>query len=269
VPGLTWLGQEPGSQSFPGCMTFVHSTDERAVLAGFGVDPDAAIPPTAPEFSSTLGITLVRSGDWLVALEIPVNPRGIRPEVLQRLSVGAEVVVIFEDIAKGNHEFAHAANGEIVTAVTTSVPPQWRGTQPDLLRPLAEELGLTNYSRDTSGRDPDLLDIQILLVIGETTFGLSLDEADLNRPLLKVPDQPVVTAPRPSASAAPVVVRSERIRPHVQELLDSGVTVDAIAAQIGHQLSTNGINNMLRGANFLIPVRTAERILAIEVPPNA
>jgi hypothetical protein len=94
VPGLMWLAQEPGSPSFPGCMTFVRATDERAVLAGLGVDPDAAIPPTAPEFSSTLGITLVRSSDWLVALEIPVNPRGIRPEALRRLSVGAEVVVI-------------------------------------------------------------------------------------------------------------------------------------------------------------------------------
>jgi hypothetical protein len=250
-------------------MTFVRGTDERLVLAGLGVDPDGAVRPDSPEFSSTPGITIVRSGVWLVALETAAWPRGIRPDVLRRLSVGTEVVVVFEDIAKGNHEFAHAVDGEVITAVMTTAPPSWGGTQPDRLRPLAEELGMQHQDGSPSDSENDLGDLEILLLIAETAFGLSLDEADLNRPLLKVPDQPVSTAPRPPASAAPVVVRSERIRPHVQKLLDSGVTADAIAAQIGHQLSTNGINNLLRGANFLIPVRTAERILAIEVPPNA
>jgi hypothetical protein len=54
----------------------------------------------------------------------------------------------------------------------------------------------------------------------------------------------------------------------VQRLLDRGVTADAIAAQAEQRLSTNGINFVLSGANFLIPVRTAERILAMKVPPN-
>jgi hypothetical protein len=40
-------------------MTFVCSTDERAVLTGLGLDPDDAVPPTDPEFSSTLGITII------------------------------------------------------------------------------------------------------------------------------------------------------------------------------------------------------------------
>lgn len=34
----------------------MRSTDERAVLTGLAVDPDDAMPPTDPEFSSTLGI---------------------------------------------------------------------------------------------------------------------------------------------------------------------------------------------------------------------
>ncbi|HEY5397403.1 MAG TPA: hypothetical protein VIL16_18615 [Trebonia sp.] len=34
----------------------MRSTDERAVVTGLAVDPDDAMPPTDPEFSSTLGI---------------------------------------------------------------------------------------------------------------------------------------------------------------------------------------------------------------------
>jgi hypothetical protein len=55
----------------------------------------------------------------------------------------------------------------------------------------------------------------------------------------------------------------------VRRLLDSGLTAEAIAAHTGLQFTANGINNLLRGANFWIPARTAERILAIEVPPSA
>ena len=62
--------------------------------------------------------------------------------MLRRLSAGTEVVAIDEDMAKGNHQFAHAVDGEILTAVTTSMPPHWSGPQPDRLRPLAEELGM-------------------------------------------------------------------------------------------------------------------------------
>jgi hypothetical protein len=54
----------------------------------------------------------------------------------------------------------------------------------------------------------------------------------------------------------------------VQRLLDSGLTPDAIAAHTGLQFTANGINNVLRGANFWVPARTAELILGIEVPPD-
>ena len=89
--GLTWLVQGPGPRGLPaGCMTFVRGTDERTVLAGLGVDPDDAIRPDDPEFSSTPGITIVRSGEWLVALEDAVYARAIRPDVLLRLSAGTD-----------------------------------------------------------------------------------------------------------------------------------------------------------------------------------
>jgi Family of unknown function (DUF6461) len=269
MPGLMWLSRGRGGATLPGSMTFVRGADERTVLTGLGVDPDDAMLPENPGFSSTPGVTLIRSGDWLVALEQAAWPRGIRPDVLRRLSVGTEVVVIHEDIAKGNHELAHAADGEVITGVMTLVPPSWAGTQPDRLRPLAEELGMQREDGSRGPDDFDLGDIEILLIIAEAAFGLSLDEADLNSPVLKVPDQPADPTPRRPASAAPLVVRTERIRPHVQRLVDSGLTADVIAAQAGLRLSANGIGFVLSGANFWIPVKTAERILAIEAPPQS
>src|SRR5690349_6821177 len=55
---------------------------------GPGVDLDDAMLPADPEFSSTPGITIVRSGDWLVALEDSVWARGRRLDVLSGLSAG-------------------------------------------------------------------------------------------------------------------------------------------------------------------------------------
>ena len=174
MPGLFWLLQGSRPRGLPaGCMTFVRGTDELLVLAGLGVNPDDAIRPDDPEFSSTPGITIVRSGDWLVALETAAWPRGIRSDALLRLSAGTEAVVVFEDIGKLNHEFAHAVDGEVITAVTTCVPPSWGGTQPDRLRPLAEELGMGHQDGSPSGSDYDLGDLEILLLIAETALGLS------------------------------------------------------------------------------------------------
>jgi hypothetical protein len=76
-------------------------------------------------------------------------------------------------------------------------------------------------------------------------------------------------APVPAGRRAPDNDTAAPIRHHhVQRLLDSGLTAEAIAAHTGLQFTANGINNLLRGANFWIPARTAEQILAIEVPPS-
>jgi len=265
MPGLTWLVQGPGLRGLPaGCMTFVRGADERALLTRLGVDPDDAMPPGDPEFSSTPGITIVQSGDWLVALETAAWPRGIRPDVLRRLSAGTEVVVIYEDIGKGNHQFAHAVDGEVITSVTTTMPPSWGGTQPDRLRPLAEELGMGHEDGSPSDSDYDMGGLELLLLLAEVAVGLSLDEADLNSPPLKVPDQPADPTPRPRADAPPApLVSSAHLRPHVQRLLDSGITADAIAAQAPPALSTNAINVLLGEANIWMPVKNAEQILAM------
>lgn len=270
MPGLLWMLQGSMTPGLPAaCMTFVRGTNERQVLAGFGVEPDDAIRPDSPEFASTPGITIVRSGDWLVALETAAWPRGIRPDVLLRLSAGTEAVVVFEEIGKLNHEFAHAVDGEVITAVTTCMPPSWGGTQPDRLRPLAEELGMEHQDGSPSDSDYDLGDLEILLLVAETALGLSLDEADLNSPLLKVPDEPADPTPRPRPDAPPApLVGSAHLRPHVRRLLDSGITADAIAAQAGPALSSTAINVLLGEANFWVPAKIAEQVLVIEVPPN-
>jgi hypothetical protein len=255
MAGLMWLA---GAGTIPACMTFVRGADERAVLSGLGVDPDAAISPDAPEFSATPGISLVRSGDWVVALEDSVWARGKRLDVLGGVSAGTEAVVIYKDDGNGNHEFAHAVDGEIITAVTTSAPPHWRGTQPERLRPLAEELGLADDS------DSDLLAIEVLLAIAESVFGLSLDEADLRHPPLKVPDLPSDPAPR-ARPAAPVAVDTESVRAHLQGLLDMGIPADTIAAQA--EMTTIVLDSLLSGRTQWIATYDAQKILAIEAPP--
>lgn len=197
MPGLTWLIR--GGVGTIGAMTFVRGAAERTMLTGLGVDPGDAVRPGAPGFSSVTGITVIRSGEWLVAREQSAWPRGIREEVLRRLSAGTESVAIHEDTGKGNHKFVHAFDGEFITALTTTVPPSWVGTQPGRLRPLAEELG-----DGPSGRQP---------------AGLRLRPGRPGRPgdhpahrgdrlrtvprpsgprppLLKVPDQPADPAPR-------------------------------------------------------------------------
>jgi hypothetical protein len=55
----------------------------------------------------------------------------------------------------------------------------------------------------------------------------------------------------------------------VQRLLASGVTADAIAAQTENWLSPMAIDALLRGVDIAIPVRTAEQVLAMQVPPSA
>jgi Family of unknown function (DUF6461) len=258
MAGLMWLAK---ARSMPTCMTFVRGADERAVLAGLGVDPGAAaIPPDAAEFT-TPGISIVRPGPWVAALEDSAYPRGKRPEVLRRVSAGTEAVVIYQDLGKGDHEFAHAVDGEIITAVTTSMPPHWRGSQPDRLRPLAEELGLAEDS------DYDLSPIEVLLVLGETVFGLTLDEEDLRHPLLRVPDPAGNTGPW-ARGPATEVVDTDLVRAHVRRLVDRGVSAETIAARAG--MTTLWIDRLLSGGQGTWMIaRRAERILAIEAPPQS
>lgn len=190
-----WLGAAPYAGSWPFCLTFVRGGGESEVLAAFGADPrDEPARITArsvPASADPAGLPLVllrRSGDWLVALEQNIPPQGARPEVLRNVSAATEAVMLYQDIGKLYHEFAHAFDGEVVSAVTTSWPPYWWGSDPDRLRPLAQELGLASGADE----DSDLSGLEVLLALGEGVFGLSLEEAGLDQPWLAAPILPVL-----------------------------------------------------------------------------
>jgi hypothetical protein len=168
-------------------------------LRGFGAyqGGTAAARTTIPfgEIHDSPRVMVGRSGEWVFALEENIPAQGTRPEVLRRVSTRTEAVAVYNDIGKGNDEFAHAVNGEIITAVTTSIPPHWRGSEPDRLRPLAEEIALDD------DEESGMLDLEMLLALAEGVFGISLDEEDLRRPLVTAPVLPVLDdlpAPQPT-----------------------------------------------------------------------
>ena len=121
----------------------------------------------------------------------------------------------------------------------------------------------SDYDDDS---DYDLGDLEILLLIAEVAFGLSLDEADLDSPLLKVPDEPADPARRTRAPA-PSAVDTELVRAHVRHLIDRGVSADTIAAQA--RMNTSFVDFLLSGRMKLIPALKAQQILAIEAPPQS
>jgi hypothetical protein len=193
--------------SWPFCLTFVRGGTEREVLEGFGADPDDTVAGRVAipfgEVHDRPRVMVGRSGKWVFALEENIPAQGTRPEVLRRVSTRAEAVAVYNDIGKGNDEFAHAVDGEIITAVTASIPPHWQGSEPDRLRSLAEEITL-----DDDG-ESGTLDLEVLLALAEGVFGISLDEEDLRRPLAAAPVLPVLDdlpAPRP-----------DQARPRVQD----------------------------------------------------
>ena len=281
MPGLMWLGDAPYAGGWPFCLTFVRGAADEQVLAAFGADPipDAGIMPRAAPAAAQSGLPLLLlrpAGDWLAALEQHIPPRGARPGVLRRVSAAAEAVSIYQDIGKQNHEFAHAADGEVISAVTTSVPPRWWGSDPERLRPLAHEIGLPNGP----SADPDLTPLQVLLALTEGVFGLSLDQADLDRPwraarLLPDPADRVPGAPPgqwpgepppagDGAAAGTGLLDAGPVIAHVRRLLAAGLSPADIGARGG--MTPVGLDRLLRGVIPQVPAAMAEQLLAIEVP---
>ena len=208
MTGLTWLANQPDAGSWPFCLTFVRGSTEREVLKAFGAGPGDQNDPNGQndqnEARDRPTVMVGRSGEWVFALEENIPAQGIRPEVLRRVSERTEAVALYNDIGKANDEFAHAVNGEVVTAVTTAYPPDWRGSEPDRLRSLAEEIALADDGESGS------LGLEVLLALAEGVFGISLDEEDLSRPMVAVPMLPVLDdlpAPRPAPATAATPAR--------------------------------------------------------------
>jgi hypothetical protein len=199
MAGLMWLGG-PRYQSTPFCLTFVRGATEREVFTWFGADPAAAVPVVGSDLGGQPTVRVARSGDWLVAIEANIPPQGTRPEVLRRVSAGAEAIAVYQDIGKFNHELSYAADGDLIAAVQTTVPPNWSGSDPERIAAIARELGLGDNTR--SDADP----LQVLLALVERGFGLSLDEEICDRPwpaapILPVPDD--LPPPPPPGSPPP------------------------------------------------------------------
>jgi Family of unknown function (DUF6461) len=276
MPGLMWLAGPRYAGRWPFCLTFVSGAGEGQVLAAFGADPGA--PGTRATARSARAATvpgglprvLMRpAGGWLAALEQNSPPYGIRPDVLRAASAQGEAVAIYQDIGKLNHEFAHAADGQIVSAVTTTVPPRWSGRDPGRLRPLAEDLG--------EGADSDLTSLEVLLALAEGVFGLSLDEADLDRPwrVAEIRPQPAGPAASPaggppgtagaeSGAADAGLADAGPAAAHVRRLLAAGLSPAEIAGRAG--MTPVGVDRLARAVLPQIPVATAARLLAIDVP---
>jgi hypothetical protein len=281
MTGLTWLANQHDAGSWPFCLTFVHGCDEREVLEGFGADPDDTVAARATipfgEIHDRPSVMVGRSGEWVFALEENIPVQGTRPEVLRRVSAGIEAVAIYNDIGKLNHEFAHACDGEVITALTTSIPPHWRGSEPDRLRSLAEEIAL-----DDDGESGPL-GLEVLLALAEGVFGISLDEEDLRRPLVAAPVLPVLDdlpTPRPA-----------QVRPRVNDPVISllmahvpdesltrilSVRCGRIMAEAGvsdHVVLVDAIRDALTGATQSViddePLGVALRTAALKDPKAA
>jgi uncharacterized protein DUF6461 len=281
VTGLTWLYDHPDVGSWPFCLTFVRGVDAHSVLRRFGAEPGDAFDARATiPFGAVQDPPVVmvrRSGEWTVALEENIPAQGTRPEVLRRVSADTETVAIYNDIGKGNNEFAHALNGEIVTAVTTSIPPHWRGSEPGRLRSLAEEIA--QVDDDDSGP----LDLEVLLALAEGVFGVSLDPADLDhRSWLAAPMLPVLDdlpAPRLDQTTPrvgdPVLDLMLAYVPETSLTRILAVRCDRVLAEVGfddHPVLVNAIRDALAGqeqhAMDDTPLGLALRAVALK-DPNA
>lgn len=201
-PGLGWLAD----REWPEGLVFARGVSEDQVLRAFGADPDEAVlrepgePVPAPEGVTEAApvIRVGQVGDWVIVIEEDEPPQGIRREVLRRVSAGGgEAVALHQDIGKLNHGLGYAADGDVIAALVTSMPPSWSGSDPDRFGSLARELGLS----DDAQASGDLTEWEALLALAEGVFGLSLSPSDLERPMRSarvlppLDDRPLV--PRP------------------------------------------------------------------------
>jgi hypothetical protein len=183
-PGLGWLAD----RGWPGCLVFARGVSQDHVLRAFGADPEEAVlrepGEPVPALEGMTGaapvIRVGQVGAWVMVIEDGEPPQGIRPEVLRRVSAGGgEAVALHQDIGKSNHQFGYAADGDVISALVTSVPASWSGSDPDRFGSLARELGLTGNADESD----DLDEWEAVLAVAEVVLGLRLSPADLERPM--------------------------------------------------------------------------------------
>lgn len=247
--GLMWL-DERFADRLNFCLTFVRGSGEEAVFSAFGADPGQAVPRTRQETERMQDsvehgygpfVRVGRAGDWLFAWE-EGSAEGARPEVLRRLSAGGAEAVAVRNALAAFAGFGYAADGEVITSLVTIVPFTREGSDPDRFLPLVQETGLTAPAEPGAG--PERSWLWSVLTVAERAFGLSVDEAELERalPCARIlPVLPLLPARRPPAGGGPWPVGDPAIDGLMAQA-DAGTLRSAAAGQVRGVLADSGLD---------------------------
>jgi Family of unknown function (DUF6461) len=263
-----------------GTFTFARGASPEQVMTAFGMNPARALLVPASDFAQALHdpdwlqteppehpwIRVGVAGEWGFALdESMAGSGGYEDAAVSALAAGTEVVLFTH--TQTIDDFRYYADGTLVTMFEPLRGSDRYGTEPHRFVEQMRQVGLPTNVGDQHAANPMIALLQMLTV----ALGIWVPRDLALGPLLTVQREtplPLLPAGAP-AGAQPVAVRAERIRPHLQRLLASGVTADAIAASTQPRMSPKVIDAIVRGAKITIPVRTAEQILAMQLPPNA
>jgi Family of unknown function (DUF6461) len=276
---VDWDWVQETALDIGGTFTFARGASPEQVMTAFGMNPARALLVPASDFAQALHdpdwlrteppehpwIRVGVAGEWGFALdESMAGSGGYEDAAVSALAAGTEVVLFTH--TQTIDDFRYCADGALVTMFEPGGLDRY-GTEPDRFVEQMRQVGLPA----TIGDDRAVNSMIALLQMLTVALGIWVPRDLALGPLLTVQREtplPLLPAGAP-AGAQPVAVRAERIRPHLQRLLASGVTADAIAARTQPRMSSKVIDAIVRGAKITIPVRTAEQILAMQLPPNA
>jgi hypothetical protein len=250
-----------------GTFTFARGASPEQMMTAFGMNPARARLVPASDVAQALHdpdwlrteppehpwIRVGVAGEWGFALDESSAGYG----GYEHAPAGTEAVLLTH--TQTIDDFRYADDGTLVTSFEPGMLDRY-GTEPDRFVEQMRQVGLPATIGDDRAVDPMIALLQMLTV----ALGIRVPRDLALGPLLTVQRETALPRPRPRADAPPApLVGSAHLRPHVQRLLDSGVTADAIAAQAPPALSTNAINILLGEANVWIPVKNAQQILAM------
>jgi hypothetical protein len=268
---VDWDWVEETALDIGGTFTFARGASPEQVMTAFGMNPAKARLVPASDVAQALHdpdwlqtyppehpwIRVGVAGEWGFALdESSAGSGGYEHDAVGALAAGTEVVLFTH--TQTIDDFAYWADGTLLTMFEPGGLDRY-GTEPDRFVEQMRQVGLPTTIGDDRAVDPMIALLQMLTI----ALGIWVPRDLALGPLLTVQrEQAPPRTPRVDAPPAPLV-SSAHLRPHVQRLLNSGVTADAIAAQAPPALSTNAINVLLGEANVWIPVKNAQQILAM------
>lgn len=251
--GLAWLAErwDIDNDNSGFCLTFVRGISEREMLARFGADADVSHLRPWRGFSRDMTVQAGRAGEWVFAWEENHWQQGIRPEVLRRVSAGAEAVVV--RYAKHAYlefgftaELAYAVDGGEVAAVRTARPPQWRGSDPGRFQPLAREVGIDGEERPPIRPPVQWIDrsaLRAVLTLAERAWGLSLAEDELQgRKWLCAPVLPLLHPLPPPSPGGSHYVPGENVISLLLAHASDAETLQMLAARSHSLMAGTGLS---------------------------